>query len=244
MIPRSRPRFSCAAFGGLLFGAGALLSGCATSYKVEVDSISQPKASEATSYRIVTKNPNADEGSLRHQEATAYVKTALSGKGLYEAPPGQDPDMVVEVDYGVEPPRVVMERSSVPIYAQVGGGVRYEQVVVGTTSTGAPIVRTVAVYEPPRTEVIGYQDVVTPVAMYEKYLRISARENKPMEEGRPPPEVWSVNVSSEDKSDDLRKYLPILASASVDYIGKDSGEKQTVTVKETDSAVGFIKKGL
>ena len=80
--------------------------------------------------------------------------------------------------------------------------------------------------------------------MYEKYLRISARENKQMEEGRPPPEIWSVNVSSEDKSDDLRKYLPILASASVDYIGKDSGEKQTVRLKETDSAVGFIKKGM
>jgi len=153
-------------------------------------------------------------------------------------------DMVVEVDYGVEPPRVVMERTSTPIYAQVGGGVRYESVVVGTDSRGNPIVRTVAVYEPPRTEVIGYQDVVTPVAMYEKYLRISARENKQMEEGRPPPEIWSVNVSSEDKSDDLRKYLPILASASVDYIGKDSGEKQTVKLKETDSAVGFIKKGM
>ena len=240
--PRSRHRLPL--LPSLTLVASLFLGGCATTYEVEVDSISQPQPKEVTSYRIVTKNPTADEASLRHKEAAAYVKTALSGKGLYEAPEGQPADMVVEVDYGVEPPRVVMERTSTPIYAQVGGGMRYEQVVVGTDSRGNPIVRTVGVYEPPRTEVIGYQDVVTPVAMYEKYLRISARENKQMEEGRPPPEIWSVNVSSEDKSDDLRKYLPILASASVDYIGKDSGEKQTVRLKETDSAVGFIKKGM
>ncbi len=51
-------------------------------------------------------------------------------------------------------------------------------------------------------------------------------------------------MSSEDESDDLRKYLPILASASVDYIGKDTGSKQTVKLKETDPVVDFVKKGL
>ncbi len=70
--------------------------------------------------------------------------------------------MIVEVDYGVEPPRVVLERTSVPIYAQVGGGVRYETVMVGVDSRGNPIYRTVAVYEPSRTELIGYQEMVTP----------------------------------------------------------------------------------
>jgi len=152
--------------------------------------------------------------------------------------------MIVEVDYGVEPPRVVLERTSMPIYAQVGGGVRYETVMVGTDSRGNPIYRTVAVYEPTRTELIGYQEMVTPVAKYEKYLRISARENAEMVEGRPPPELWSVNVSSEDESDDLRKYLPILASASIDYIGKDTGSKQTIKMKETDAAVGFVRQGM
>lgn len=241
-VRQARPLLpAVAGLAMLLLGAG-----CASTYKVEVDSISQPQpqTQEVVSYKIKTKNPGMDEGSLRHQEAAAYVKTALSGKGMYEAPTAEAADMIVEIDYGIEPPRVVMERTSTPVYAQVGGGVRYEQAIVGTDSRGRPIVRTVAVYEPPRTEVIGYQDVVTPVAMYEKYLRISARQNKAMEEGRPPPEIWSVNVSSEDKSDDLRKYLPILASASVDYIGKDSGAKQTVKLKETDSVVGFVKKGL
>lgn len=228
----------------LFLGALAVFfGGCATTYEVKVDSISQPQVREVSSYKITSRSDTGDD-SLRHQEATNYIRTALSGKGLFEAASDESADMIVEVDYGVEPPRVVLERTSMPIYAQVGGGVRYETVMVGTDSRGNPIYRTVAVYEPTRTELIGYQEMVTPVAKYEKYLRISARENGEMIEGRPPPEIWSVNVSSEDESDDLRKYLPILASASIDYIGKDTGSKQTIKMRESDAAVGFVKQGM
>ena len=86
IFPRSRHRLPL--LPSLTLVASLFLGGCATTYEVEVDSISQPQPKEVTSYRIVTKNPTADEASLRHKEAAAYVKTALSGKGLYEAPEG------------------------------------------------------------------------------------------------------------------------------------------------------------
>ena len=224
------------------------LAGCATTYEMKVDAISKSDAqsartNELVSYRIKNKNPNVDQDSLRYKEAAEYVKTALSGKGMYEAPSVEAADVIVELDYGVEKPRVKMEQSSVPIYAQVGGGVRYDQVPV-TNSRGNTSYRTVAVYEPPRTELVGYQDVLTPVTVYEKYLRMSARENKEMSEGKAPAEVWSVNVSTEDESKDIRKYLPILASASADYIGRDSTNQKTIKLREKDEIVGFIKKGM
>lgn len=53
-----------------------------------------------------------------------------------------------------------------------------------------------------------------------------------------------MRVSSVDESDDLRKYLPILASASIDYIGVDSTSQQTVRVRDGDSGVSFVRKGL
>jgi hypothetical protein len=102
----------------------------------------------------------------------------------------------------------------------------------------------VAVYEAPRTELVGYQDVMTPVTVYEKYLRMSAHENKEISEGKAPAEVWSVNVSTEDESKDIRKYLPMLASASTEYIGKDSSNQKTIKLREKDEVVGFIKKGM
>jgi len=227
-----------------LAGIAILLGGgCVTRHDIKVDAVNQPAAKEITSYTLNTKIPPGEVDTLRVQEATGFIKTALSGRGLYESPNPEQADVVVNVDFGIEAPRVHMEITSVPIYAQVGGGVRYEEVIT-KDAKGNPSSRTVPVYEPPRSEMIGYRDVMTPVSTYEKYLRISARENKPTAEGKPPAEIWSVNVKSEDESKDLRKYLPLLASASVDYIGKDTKTEQVVSVRDGDAAVDFVKKGL
>jgi uncharacterized protein YbbK (DUF523 family) len=151
--------------------------------------------------------------------------------------------MIVELDYGMETPRTKLEMVSSPVYSQVGGGVRYEQVPV-TDSRGNTSYRTVAVYQAPRTELVGFDEVPRQVTIYEKYLRVTARENKPGSEGRPPTELWSVQTSTEDESKDLRKYLPIMASATADYIGKDTTKQKVVKVKDPSQVVDFIRKGM
>ena len=229
-------------------GAALLLwftPGCSTSstYKVKVDAITKPVPNEVQSYKLKSKDPRLGEENLRYREAADFVRTALSGKGLYEAPSEDRADMIVELDYGMDAPRAKMERVSVPVYAQVGGGVRYDSVPV-TDSRGNTSFRTVAVYEPPRNELVGYDDVPRMVTIYEKYLKITARENKSASEGRPPAELWSIHASAEDESKDLRKYLPIMASATVDYIGQDSSSQKVVKVRADGPGVGFIRKGL
>ncbi len=225
-------------------GFGALLAGCATSrYDVKVDAISKPTPAATQSYKLKSKDPRLGEENLRYREAAEYVKTALSGKGLYEAPSEEKADMIVELDYGMDAPRTKAERVSVPVYAQVGGGVRYESVPV-TDSRGNTSYRTVAVYEPPRSELVSYDNVIRQVAIYEKYLKITARENKASSEGRPPPELWSIHASAEDESKDLRKYLPIMASATIDYIGQDSSSQQVVKVRADGPGVDFIRRGM
>lgn len=239
-----KPKAIFSLLAGLALAGGVLLgSGCATSYDVKVDAITQPKPKEGTaSYRIKNKNPAAEEDNLRYKEATNYVRTALSGHGMYEAPDNVVPDVIVEIEYGVEAPSVKMERTSVPIFAQTGGGVGYTPVSI--PSGNGVIQRTVPVYDPPSAELVGYQEVVRPVAVYEKFLHISARENKPKTDGAAPAEIWSVNTSLEDESKDIRKYLPLLASASMESIGTDTGSRKTIKLKERDQDVGFVKKGL
>jgi len=220
-------------------------AGCATSnsYNVKVDAITKPAATSVQSFQIKSKNPALGDESLRYREAVGFVKTALSGKGLYEAPSSDKADMIVELEYGMETPRTKTERVSVPVYAQVGGGVRYDSVPV-TDSRGNTSYRTVAVHQPPRSELVGYDEVPRQVTVYEKFLRITARENKVSNEGRPPSELWSVYVSAEDESKDLRKYLPIMTSATLEYIGKDSTNQKVIKIREDGSAVEFIKKGM
>jgi hypothetical protein len=226
--------------------ACGLVAGCSTStYKVKVDSITKPEgaAADTRSYRIKSKNPAMGEENLRYKEAADFVKTALSGKGLYEAANDDKADMIVEIDFGMEAPRTKLERVSVPVYAQVGGGVRYDQVPV-TDEKGVTTMRTVAVYESPRNELVGYDNVPKQVTIYEKYLRITARENKVASEGKPPAELWSIHATAEDESKDLRKYLPIMASATIDYIGHDSTNQKEIKVKADGPGVEFVRKGM
>jgi hypothetical protein len=233
-----------------IFAAGAAVffgGGCSSSsYAVRVDSVAQHDASlraaELQSYQIKSKNPAAGDESLRYREAAEFVKAALSGKGLYEAPNAESADMIVELDYGIDAPRTKIEMVSVPRYSQVGGRVRYEQVPV-TDARGNVSQRTVAVYQNPRSELVGFDEMPQRVTVYEKYLRITARENKPAAEGRPPAEMWRVQSSTEDGSKDLRKYLPIMASATADYIGKGTTSPKVVKIKDPSPVVEFIRKG-
>ena len=231
-------------FGGILAAAGLLFSGCATTYEVKVDSLAKPNADEAISYKIHNTNPQISEDSLRNKEAVGFVRTALSGKGMYETTDAEKADLVLDVDYGVGPPQIRHETVSEPIYITVPGEVRTERVQVGTDRNGNPIYQTVTYQDPPRTEFAGYRDYVITTVVYEKFLHMAAHENKPATEGRPPSEVWTVDVTSEGQSKDLRRTLPVLAAATIDYVGKDSHGQKVIHLKDSDKDVAFVKKGM
>lgn len=229
---------------GFAWFAAAVLAGCATTHQVKVDSLAKPNAEQSVSYEIKNRNPLVTEDSLRYKEAAAYVKTALSGKGLYEAPPGVKADIVVDLDYGVGPPQMRRETVSEPVYITIPGQIRTERVQVGTDSQGRPIYQTVTVQDPPSTEFAGFREYQVTVTVYEKYLKMSAKENKEQVEGRPPQEVWTVDVISEGESRDIRKSLPVLAAASIDFIGKDSQGQKTIRIKDSAADIAFVKKGM
>jgi len=228
---------------GLLLG-GLFAGGCATTHTVKVDALAKPKAEEAISYEIKNRNPLVADDSLRYKEAAGLVKTALSGKGLYEAPPNTKPDMVVDLDYGVGPPQMRRETVSEPVYITLPGQIRTERVQVGTDSQGRPIYQTITVQDPPTTEFAGFREYQITVVVYEKYLKLSAKDATPAQEGRPPQEIWTIDVTSEGESRDIRRNLPVLVAASIDYIGKDTQGQKTIRIKDTSSDIAFVKKGM
>lgn len=221
-----------------------LISGCTTTHEIKVDALAKPKAEEAVSYRIRNKNPEMAEDSLRYKEAAGLVRTALSGKGMYEAHSAEAAELVVDLDYGIGPPQRRTETVSEPVYRTVPGRIVTERVQVGTDAQGRPIYQTMTYQEPPTTEFDGYREYMVTTIVYEKYLKMAARENKPSAEGRPANEVWTIDVVSEGQSRDLRKNLPLLVGASVEYIGKDTHGEKVVRLKETNSDVAFVKKGM
>jgi hypothetical protein len=234
----------------LLAGALGLLAGCnTTTYVVQVDAISdtgaatQP-AKPPQSYRIRSHNPTMPEDNLRYREVSDYVKTALSGRGMYEAPAAAAADVIIEIDYGMESPRMKYETVTTPIIVLQEGPAQREIVPVSTGADGTVKYKVIRVPGLQIRKIVGWREEIEPIIVYEKYLKVSARENAEAVEGRPPPEVWSVNVSAVDKSNELRKYMPILASATADYIGTNTKEEKEVAVSENDASVKFIKKGM
>lgn len=218
-------------------------------YTVQVDAISTPAETgrsnpSAQSYHLRTRNPRLNEDSLRYQEVADYLRTALSGRGMYEAPGPEQADVVIELDYGMEEPRIKFETISNPVMVEVAGAIREEVVPVRDESGNLLGYRTIVTQEPSRHEFMGVQEEIRPVLIYEKFLRVSARTNQQTTEGRLPPEVWSVNVSTEDGSQELRRYLPVLASATADYIGVNTREERPVKINENDEGVTFVKQGM
>jgi len=227
-----------------------LLAGCnTTTYVLQVDAISPAgqvaqQTKTPLSYHVRPGNPKITADTLRYKEVSDYVKTALSGKGMYEAPSPEAADVVIDIDYGMESPRMKYESVAKPILQMQEGIPQRETIPAGSNPDGSTKYKTIRVPGLQTMKIVGWKDEIEPVIVYEKYLKVSARENREMTEGRPPPEVWSVNVSAEDQSNELRKYMPILASATADYIGTNTKQERSVDVSENDASVKFIKKGM
>ncbi|HTL69195.1 MAG TPA: hypothetical protein VL200_16130 [Lacunisphaera sp.] len=227
-----------------------IFGGCASSgYNVQVDAISQATGMAAAdpgkSYRIQPANPTEDTASLHYKEVAGFLRTALSSKGMYESPDPEKADVVVTVDYGMNQPRVKFQSIALPIIEDSGG-----QKVTQTINSVDPYTGLnsgpyqVTVDVPAERRVVGTEHKVKPTVVYEKYLNVSAHKNQPDGDGRSGAEVWSVNVSAEDESKELRRYLPVLAAATADYIGTNTHEEKDAKISEGDDNVAFIKKGM
>jgi hypothetical protein len=230
-----------------LLAVTALFSGCATTYRFKVDAVKNQETEiteEKQSFRVVSANPEMDEQDLRFQEARQYVKTAMSAKGMYEAPAGTDADMVVEVDFGMEEPRTKFYTVSEPVYAMVGGGTRTIMVAIRDPKTNRISYVPQVVYDPPQRELVGFQDRVVTVTVYEKYIRISSRETPEEAGDRPPRELWSVYVTNEDESDDLRKYVPLMVSAAMDSMDQNTSSQKEIVLRQDDERVKFVQEGM
>jgi hypothetical protein len=216
----------------VLFAGMVLTSGCGT--WVTVNSVAKPGA-DTISYQLHNANPGLSDDTVGYNKAADYVRTALSGRGMFEAPRGVKPDVVMDVEFGVSPPQNRSVVRSEPIYRDT-----YARVPVSADAYGNPVYGSGGVSG---SEVSGYRDRVVTTVVYEKYLRLVARAASPAAAGLPPEDIWVVDAKCEGESRDLRKYLPLLVAASIDYIGKDSQGPVRIRIKDQDVDVTFVKNG-
>ncbi len=225
--------------------AALVLAGCSSTYSFKVDAINNPdpNVKELKSYKIVSSNAQINEDDLEFQEVSQYIKTALSGKGYYEAPAIDNADMVIDVSYGVSEPQTDFKTKTSPAYGRSSGGYKTISTPVIDRNGNVRYVNS-TVFTPPRVEMIGVQEQIVPIITYEKYLRMTSRDNRDKENNENPTQVWSIYVKNKDESENLRKYIPLMAAAAIPYVGENTENQQEIKIKEEDDIVDFVKKGL
>ncbi len=227
----------------ILTGVSFLFIGCSTNYSFKVDAISNSEIAKLYSYKIVSGNDEISEDDLKFKEVARFVKTALSGKGLYEAPSYKSAEMIIDINYGIGEPKVEFKKFSTPVYGMSGG--RYSNVRTPVRDEKGNIKYvTTTVYDPPKKEIVGIEEKVVPVTIYEKFLNITARENKPVTNDDVGSQAWSISIKNKDESEDLRKYVPLMTAAALPYVGNSTANQVEVKVKDKDSTVRFVKAGL
>lgn len=224
----------------VLFPALAILAGCNTpTHRVRIEANVNPPPADVPppqSFWIKSRRNDPRIETLRYHEAIGHIRTALSGRGLYQAPSEESADMVIEVDYGATPKRQRVE-------VEEARPVRPKD-AKGAASAGA-IAPTAETTEVAASDTERRGEIMIDVGVYRKHLSLEARRNRAKAEAAAGGSelLWRVEVENEDENKDLRKYVPILASATIDYIASETGGPKEVTVDENGQDVAFVKKG-
>ncbi len=198
-----------------------VVTGCATtppktSHVIKVNAVALEAPQKGTAFALVPARGAVDDSTLLYAEAARVVTHALQTKGLYVAPTIEKAAVIIELDYGMAPPR-------------------------SSARAAAPAMppREVRAGVPTETDVANLRSAAR--GPLEKHLVLTARETKRADD-EPPRTLWKVELSTVDLSNDLRKYLPLLATAALDQIGVDTGGDQLVRVDETDKSVQLLRK--
>jgi hypothetical protein len=182
---------------------------------------------------LIDHTPPGAVTELVFARAAADIRTALSSKGLFEAPAGVAPQFEVEIDFGLEGPVQKTLTHTEPVYVSASSAPR------SPGSRGADDFGSAGL---PRK--IGERTVTTTVTVHRKFLRLTARAVRARDDDQPRPVLWSVVVTNEDESDDLVRYIRLMAAAAMDVIDKDTGAERRVVLTNHDGRVAFVAQGM
>ncbi len=226
----------------VLIGTLSLLfSGCATSHWVRVDALSeQPgRTGSGQTYQLASAMEGVKESDLFFKELARFLKPVMANQRFYPVEEGQQADLLIEVDAHISEPMTETESYTEPVYYETGG--YYRTVRVPVVDKDGKVVRFAynSYWRPSRISVGGWVDNNRQVTVYDKILRLSAKEI--LNDGTYSDEVWAITISLRDESTDYRASLVYMLVAANDYIGKRTEGEEVVIVSEDAEEVSAFR---
>ncbi len=203
-----------------------LLGGCATSSRFAVASVRHEiPNTQPRSYRL-TGGPSLAPAA---DPVLADVRTALSGRGLFESPGGVRPDLEITVDLerGPAVSRVITTTEPVYLVPSLSG------------LPGRPQAPSSAILAP---RVIARREVARTVVVYPRLLHLTARL---VDAPAGAPAAWEVAVLHEGTSPQPpASEARWMVAAAMDWIDRASEGPAVIEVDRDDSRVAFLEQGV
>lgn len=215
----------------VVFATTFLLSACTRHIVVNVNAITDMKA-QASGQRYLMTNANDGNATseLYFQEFRTYFDHLLIKNGYVKVDNRKDADIEIHFHYGVSDGKTGIQHYSWPIY-ETFGGERMTITETITDSSGATRTINRTVYMPPYIRQVGSAHEAQSFTYYNRYINLAAFPAGTVDDGKNmQTPLWNVNVYSVGESDDLRAIMPFLAAASDPFLGKNSGQQQSVTL--------------
>lgn len=220
-----------------------LLNACTRHIVVNVNAITD-MSSQPSGQRYFMSNANDGNATseLYFQEFRTYFDHLLSKSGYVQVNDRKDADIVIRFHYGVSDGKTAIQHYSWPIYETFGG----ERVTITeriTDSGGNTQTINRTVYIPPVVRQVGSAHEAQSFTYFNRYISLAtfpagtADDDRNMQNP-----LWNINVYSVGESDDLRAIMPFLAAASYPYLGKNSGQQQSITLSNEDPLVIELRK--
>jgi hypothetical protein len=183
-----------------------------------------------------------EESELFFKEVARALEPVLRNKGYSPAVDGTLPDFQIAVDAHLSEPIVESQNYSEPIYAEGGGYMRHVRVPVVNADGQVVRYAVSSVYVPRRSYHAGWVDHNRQYTVYDKVLRLSAREI--IDEKTLSDEIWAITIQMRTESTDYRSALPYMLVAAGPYIGGHTDGEEVITITEDDDDLEAFKAKL
>lgn len=213
-------------------------SGCSTVYSIRVDSIAEAGPPAASvKYVLASGMSDVKETDLYYREFAAQFRRALNTKGFVEAADRNDAAIEINLTYGTSSGHNEFYTYTRPIYHYTGGEkISYKE--IKTDSQGQKTETTGTVYVPLRTQVIGYSTELNSQTLYTHYVVLEAFALAQGEATTK--QLWKTTIRLTDPSNDLRRLLPYMATATAPHLASNTGSVRTIMLKPDDPRVSAV----
>ena len=208
-------------------------------FNVVVDSLASPKAKEYRTYVLLPGNDGVTIDDLQFQEYASYLTRALNHQGFILANKAENADIAIVLSYGIGDPQTLYRTYTLPVWGKTGA---FSSHTYGTaTSFGDVAKYSGTTTYTPEYGVVGYKTGVETKTVYVRNAVITAYDFKEFKTSNKQIELWRTTLSSTGPSGDLREAFPFLISASVPYLGINSGKRVSIDVYDNDDMFRLIR---